>query len=57
MKSIIYIDEEVFNQNEYGEATITKRSKFFTQQTDNKQPSWLDGTLVSNLLNDEIDYL
>ena len=31
MKSIIYIDEEVFNQNEFGEYSISKRSKFFAQ--------------------------
>ena len=43
MKSIVYISEQIFYQNSYGEDSIQSRSRFFTQQTDNFKPSWLNG--------------
>ena len=57
MRAIVYFTEEVFNQNQYGDASVQKRSKFIARQMDQTKPSWLDGTLQTNMLADETGFL
>jgi len=48
MKLVVYMGEQVFNQQEYGSAAIETRSRFLSKQVDNTKPSWLDGRTISN---------
>ena len=57
MRSMVYISEQVFHQNQYDEEAIMKSSKFFIQQVDNINPSWLNGQIMTNQLQDEVDYI
>ena len=57
MRSVVYFSDATFKQNQYGESSVKRASKFFTQQTDNFKPSWLFGQVVTNLLIDEAELI
>ena len=58
MKFIVYTAEQNFDENEFDEFAIIKaRSRFYTVQVDAYQPSWLDGRILTNNLEDEVSYL
>ena len=57
MKLVVYITEQVLNQQAFGDESIEMRSRFFSKQVDNMKPSWLDGRITTNLLEDEVSYL
>ena len=51
------MSEQRFIQNEFGEEKIEHKSRFFDQEVDSRTPSFLNGYLSANVLNDETDYL
>ena len=51
------MSEERFIQNEFGDAKIEQKSRFFEQEVDSRTPSYLNGYLKANVLNDQTDYL
>lgn len=57
LKMVIYTTEQEFNQEGYGDETIVTRSRFWTRQIDQTKPTWLDGRMLFNQLEDEIAYL
>ena len=51
------MNEQTFALNEYGDRTISKRSRFYEQQLENTEPTYLAGIMRKNELHDESDYL
>jgi len=43
IRAYIYMTEQTFALNEYGESTINKRSRFYQQQLENTAPTFLPG--------------
>ena len=58
MKISVYTAEQIFDENEYSKMhTIKARSHFYTIQVDSSKPSWVDGRIMLNNLEDEVQYI
>ena len=53
LRALVYISEQSFDINGYGEKSIEKRSRFYQQQIENTAPTYLDGQIKKNTLFDE----
>ena len=47
----------MFNQQKFGEDTITQRTRIFSKQVDQTRPNWLSGRIKTNLLEDDVGIL
>ena len=56
LRFYVYISEARFKQNGFDDETITRQTKFYSQQVDSKFPSYLPGMLKTNFLQDESEY-
>ena len=57
MRVIVLIDEDVFQQTEFGDASVQRQSRFYSWQADQKKPSWVQGFMRTNIIKDETDFL
>ena len=56
LKVIVYFSERSFSESMYEDKTITASSRFFTSQIDSLKPSWINGQVQQNELEDEVSY-
>ena len=57
IRAYIYMTEQLFVLNEFGERTIKHRSRFYQQQLENTAPTYLSGYITKSTLQDESSYL
>ena len=48
MRIMNLVVEQVFNQREYGDDTISTRSRLWTRQVDQTKPTWLSTDVTVN---------
>ena len=57
IRAYIYMTEQLFVLNEFGERKINHRSRFYEQQLENTAPTYLPGFIKKSQLQDESAYL
>ena len=57
LRAYVYMTEQVFALNQYGENTISHRSRFYQQQMSNETPTYLSGQMKKSSLEDESSFL
>ena len=56
LKLVWMATEQFFNQRKFGDETISTFTRFHTRQLNPSVPSFIEGKIVSYVLEDEIDY-
>ena len=53
----LLVEDQTFEQDEYGMRSISRRSRFHQQQVSAGSNVWIEGFFKRNMLEDESDYL